>query len=237
MEITQLVMKYFICYSGFFILSWLAKSNDGNKLLDEKGAARNPGVLIGLQIGGILWLGIIPFFILKYSLHEIVFGTTTPKIFPLTIFIVLIVAVVFVAVTQSKKAINELQNRESAINILSTSLVTRYLIARFIFLVIYEMFLRGYILTDSIDHLGIVLAIIINIVLYTLVHIFSGKKEIIGCIPFGLALCAVTILFNAVWPAIILHLALSFTFEIIALNRIRKYLKPIVRNIEKINLK
>jgi membrane protease YdiL (CAAX protease family) len=228
MEATQLIMKYLICYSGFFILSWLAKSNDGNKLLDEKGSVRNSGTLIGLQIGGILWLGLVPFFIFKYDLMEIVFGNGRSDILSLIIFLVLIVAVVFVAARQSKKAINELPNRESAINILSTSFVARYVIARFIFLCIYEIFFRGYLLTDSIDQLGIALAITINIILYTLVHIFSGKKEIIGCIPFGLALCAVSILFKAVWPAIILHLALSFTFEISSLNRISKSLKPVV---------
>lgn len=228
MEATQLIMKYLICYSGFFILSWLAKSNDGNKLLDEKGSVRNPGTLIGLQIGGILWLGLVPFFIFKHDLMEIVFGNGRPDILSLIIFLVLIVAVVFVAARQSKKVINELPNIESAINILSTSFVARYIIARFIFLCIYEIFFRGYLLTDSIDQLGIALAITINIILYTLVHIFSGKKEIIGCIPFGLALCAVTILFKAVWPAIILHLALSFTYEISSINRISKSLKPIV---------
>src|SRR5689334_9083587 len=123
METTQLIMKYLICYSGFFILSWLAKSNDGNKLLDEKGAVRNPGTLIGLQIGGILWLGLVPFFIFKRSLTEIIFGNTTPNILSIAIFLALIAAVVFIAVTQSKKAINELQNNESAINILNTSFV------------------------------------------------------------------------------------------------------------------
>ena len=221
-------MKYLICYSGFFILSWLAKSNDGNKLLDEKGTVRNPGTLIGLQIGGILWLGLVPFFIFKYSLNEIVFGTTTPNILSLVIFFALIIAVVFVAYTQSKKTIEELQNRELAINILNTSFIVRYLVARFIFLCVYEIFFRGYLLSDSIDQLGIASAITINIILYALVHIFSGKKEIIGCIPFGLALCAVTILFKAVWPAIVLHLALSFTFEISSINRICKSLKPVV---------
>lgn len=228
METTQLILKYLICYSGFFILSWLAKSNDGNKLIDEKGTVRNPGTLIGLQIGGILWLGLVPFFIFKHDLAGIVFGTITPSILSLVLFLALIIAVIFIAATQSRKAIHELPNRELAINIFNTSFVARYLAARFIFLCVYEIFFRGFLLNDSIGQVGIPFAITINIILYTLVHIFSGRKEIIGCIPFGLALCAVTILFKAVWPAIILHLALSFTFEISSLTRISKSLKPVV---------
>ena len=228
MEATHLIMKYLICYSGFFLLSWLAKANDGNKLLDEKGLVRNPGILVGLQIGGILWLGVVPFFIFKYSLGNILFGNTAPKIFPLIIFIVLIIAVVFIAIRQSKKDISELKNKGITIGILSNSFVFNYSLVRFVFLCVYEIFFRGYLLTDSIDQYGIAIAIIINIILYALVHIFSGKKEIIGCIPFGLALCAVSILFKAVWPAIVLHLALSFTYEISSLNRIQKTLKTVV---------
>jgi membrane protease YdiL (CAAX protease family) len=220
-------MKYLICYTGFFILSWLAKSNDGNKLFDEKGAVRNPGTLIGLQIGGILWLGLVPFFIFKKSLSSIVFGNTSPEILPLIIFFVLAGVIVFVATRQSRKDMDAMLNKGIA-TILSSSFIVRYIIVRFIFLCVYEVFFRGFLLNDSINQLGIPLAITINIALYVLIHIFSGRKEIIGSIPFGLVLCAVSILFNAVWPAIVLHLALSFTYEISSLKRIKQSLKPVV---------
>ena len=228
METTHLIMKYLICYSGFFILSWLAKSNDGNKLLDNKGPVRNTGTLIGLQIGGILWLGIVPFFILKHSLTTIIFGDSAQQLWPQIIFITLIAATVFIAITQSKKDLRGIQNREIATGVLSSSFIVKYVIVRFIFLCVYEIFFRGFLLTDSSNQLGIPLAIAINVSLYTLIHIFSGRKEIIGCIPFGLALCAVSILFKVAWPAIVLHLALSFTYEVSSLNSINKSLKPVV---------
>jgi len=227
METFQIIMKYLICYSGFFILSWLAKSNDGNKLFDNKGPVRNMGTLIGLQIGGILWLGLVPFFIFKRSLSDVVFGTTTPQLWLLILFIFLVAVVVVVSIRQSKKDV-AIMHDKGITSTLSNSSILRYDLARFIFLVVYEIFFRGFLLTDSINEVGIPLAITINIALYTLIHIFSGKKEIIGCIPFGLALCGVSILFNAVWPAIVLHLALSFTYEINSLNRINKTVKAVI---------
>ena len=228
METTQMIIKYLICFSGFFILSWLAKKDDGNKLMDDKGPVRNSGTLIGLQIGGILWMGLVPVFIFKRSFEAVIFGDATPQVLPLILFIVLIGATVFVAANQSKKDVASIQNKEAAAAVFNSSFVTRYMAARFIFLCVYEMFFRGFLLTDSIDQWGTTIAIIVNIVLYMLIHAFSGKKEIIGCIPFGLALCAASILFNAVWPAIVLHLALSFTYEISLVNRIRQSLKPVV---------
>jgi membrane protease YdiL (CAAX protease family) len=228
METTQMILKYLICFSGFFILSWLAKKNDGNKLMDEKGPVRNSGTLVGLQIGGILWMGLVPFFIFKRSLESVILGNTPLQILPVILFVVLIGTTVFVASNQSKKDFLKTQDKEVVAEVFNSSFVSRYMIARFIFLCVYEIFFRGYMLTDCIDQWGITIGIVINIALYMLIHLFSGKKEIIGCIPFGLALCAVSILFNAVWPAIVLHLALSFTYEISLVNRIRQSLKPVV---------
>jgi membrane protease YdiL (CAAX protease family) len=60
-------------------------------------------------------------------------------------------------------------------------------------------------------------------VLYTLLHAPAGKKEMIACIPFGAILCGVCIWVNAVWPAMLLHVALSMTYEI---NLVQKFSKP-----------
>jgi membrane protease YdiL (CAAX protease family) len=221
-------MKYLICYSTFFILSWIAKAHDGYKFIDDNGPARNKGSLLGLHLGGILWLGVIPYFILGQSLQKIVFGDKLPQPFQLLIFILLIGATFFVAATQANKTFSKIQNRGIAYNILNASFITRYFIARFIFLCAYEIFFRGYLLTDCIHYLGIPAAILINVSLYTSLHIFSSKKEIIGCIPFGIALCGLSILFGAVWPAILLHLVFSFRYEFGLVNKIYKSLKIIV---------
>jgi membrane protease YdiL (CAAX protease family) len=228
METTQLILKYFICFGGFFVLSWLAKTNDGIKLLDEKGLVRQKGVLIGLQMGGILWLGFVPYFIFKQSTLEILSGTTTLTIPGLILFSVLTLATIAVALMQSKKDIAQLQTRGIPGEWLPVSFVVKYSVVRFVFLCGYEMFFRGYLLMDCLQYFGVTIAILINIALYVLIHFFSGKKEMIGSVPFGLVLCGLAILFKAVWPAIILHLALSFTYEISSLNKIKKTLKPVV---------
>ena len=88
-----------------------------------------------------------------------------------------------------------------------------YLLIRVIFLVVYEFFFRV-VLLQAFYFLPITSAVIINVSLYSSAHIFSGKKEIIGSVPFGLALCLLTIVHQSVWPAIILHLILCFTYEV-----------------------
>ncbi|HNR17613.1 MAG TPA: CPBP family intramembrane metalloprotease [Chitinophagaceae bacterium] len=89
-----------------------------------------------------------------------------------------------------------------------------YLLLRIVFLFLYECFFRGILLFTFVDTLGVSFTISLNIALYTLAHAYSSKEEFFGAIPFGLLLCAITLLHHSVWPAIIIHLALAMSYEI-----------------------
>jgi hypothetical protein len=87
-----------------------------------------------------------------------------------------------------------------------------YLIIRIVFLVTYEFYFRV-VLLQAFYFIPIVYAVIINVILYSAAHAFSSKKELIGSIPFGFALCLLTILHQSVWPAIMLHIILCVSYE------------------------
>ena len=92
-----------------------------------------------------------------------------------------------------------------------------HLLLRSVFLVAYEWFFRGCILFVCIKAFGLVPAIIINIFLYSLIHVFN-KKELIGSIPFGLLLCVFTVWCQSIWPAVVLHWLLSVLYESVILQ-------------------
>jgi membrane protease YdiL (CAAX protease family) len=100
-----------------------------------------------------------------------------------------------------------------SVAIANYSLVNTYFFVRALFLIVYEFFFRGVLLQALLGVVNMEWAIAINIILYAIAHAFSNKKELIGSIPFGLLLCLVTIKLQSVWPAIIIHLALSFSYE------------------------
>jgi len=93
-----------------------------------------------------------------------------------------------------------------------------YFSVRLPFLFIYELFFRGVLLHSSLLYTNLVIAIFINLLLYTLVHSFNSKKEIIGCVPFGIILCLFSYYTNSIWPAFLIHATLSFTHEFIVFN-------------------
>lgn len=103
---------------------------------------------------------------------------------------------------------------EPQINSLLPALhIILYTFLRIVFLIVYEWFFRGLLLISFSAWLGIGWSVVINILLYMLIHIHKNKKEMIGCIPLGLLLCAFTIWWQSIWPAIIFHLQIAIINE------------------------
>src|SRR5678816_4397194 len=91
--------------------------------------------------------------------------------------------------------------------------VSLHVFQRIVFLISYEWFVRGLLLITCCAWLGTAWGVVINTVLYVLLHVHKDKKEMLGCIPFGILLCAFTIWWQSVWPAIIFHLQLAIINE------------------------
>ncbi|HVT84768.1 MAG TPA: CPBP family intramembrane glutamic endopeptidase [Chitinophagaceae bacterium] len=228
MTISILILKYAMCYCAFFAMLLLSKPNGGYKLFDKNGPAQNTGALFGSQIAGIVWLGLVPVFTFDQSWIDIVFGIEIPDFFPVVIIILLLIAVSLFARIQSENRFGEIVSNQKTVKIFSRDFILRYILLRLLFLCAYEIFLRGYLLTDSIHYLGITKAVLLNIALYTLLHLPADKKEIIACIPFGALLCLVCIWFQVVWPAILLHVSLSLVYEINLLKKFHRSINAVL---------
>jgi hypothetical protein len=98
-------------------------------------------------------------------------------------------------------------------SLLPPAYIGMYAFLRIAFLIIYEWFFRGLLLLTFIAWFGMGWGIVINILLYTIMHAHKSKKEMIGCIPFGFFLCVFTLWWQSVWPAIIFHLQLAIVNE------------------------
>jgi len=213
MEPLQFISKYAICYAVFFLLSFVAKLNGGHKLIDQKGPAGNPGTLIGWQVAGILWLGVIPASIFDQPYLSMIIGSGFPGALKMIVLVLLTINAIVLSSTQVEHEFTHLDGLKIARVFFTRSFMCRYFTARILFLTAYEIWFRGYLLNDCVASFGVIPAVIINVLLYMLVHCFGGRKEILGSIPLGIILCAMSIWFGGVWPAIVIHLALAITYE------------------------
>jgi CAAX prenyl protease-like protein len=94
---------------------------------------------------------------------------------------------------------------------------------RLLYLISYECFFRGWLLVGFCLLAGVTWGVIINISLYTLIHIQKDKKELLACIPFGLLVCLFTVWWQSAWPAIIFHSQIAIIHEWPSL---RKFVSP-----------
>jgi len=74
-----------------------------------------------------------------------------------------------------------------------------------LYLVAYEFLFRGLLFFSSIQALPLWLAIAVNAVIYALVHIPKGRREILGAIPFGILLCLGCYYTGSFWFAFFIH--------------------------------
>lgn len=77
----------------------------------------------------------------------------------------------------------------------------------------YELLFRGFLFFTSLAVIGLWPAILLNTLLYSLVHLPKGKREILGAIPLGFVLCLITYSTGTIVTAVIIHIIMALSNE------------------------
>jgi membrane protease YdiL (CAAX protease family) len=212
---TSQILIYIFCYAMVFILSLISKKESSQRLIKDDGIISDkPGNIIGLHIIGILWLGIVPAIVLQQPVLKTLTGNSFPDNLVLLILLLLLLLTAAMLIKTGATIQQQFADSKHHHYQLPITFIIRYFIIRIIFLFVYELWFRGYLLFDSIDAMGIPLAVTLNVILHVLLHLYNSKKEMLGCILFSLLACWLCILCNAAWPAVILHIMFSLVYEI-----------------------
>ena len=95
----------------------------------------------------------------------------------------------------------------------NSGLITLSAISWITYLAGYEFMFRGFLLFSCLESFGYWPAIIINITVYSLVHLPKGSRETIGSIFFGFILSYLTIELGSFWFAFLVHITLALSNE------------------------
>ncbi|HTE30604.1 MAG TPA: CPBP family intramembrane glutamic endopeptidase [Chryseolinea sp.] len=208
----DIILPYAMSYFVFFALLLFCKRHNSNRLADGSSSTQSGPLLISLHVAGIFLFGIIPFFSrhlsspLNNNLHAL--GK-----WPLSVLLmVALLMIIIFSNFAGKKEMAPVQSFRGN-NGLNYSFLATYCLLRICFIAAYETWFRGFFLNDCIVALGLGGAVAVNLGLYALLHVVNRKEEAIACIPFGLLLCFLCIWQQAVWPAIVVHLALTISYE------------------------
>lgn len=214
-------LPYAISYLLFSALLWKSKKAGGLRLVDTIGPVSNPVMLLILHGAGIVLFGMVPFIARQASPPAVFQHFETAETSTLVSLIIAIGLLLF-SLHMAKKNFGEKPADSFSQTIPGIPYLSVYFLFRLVFISVYEIWFRGYLLNDCIAAVGIMGAICINVLFYTLIHFVNGKKEIIACIPFGTLLCGLCIWQGDVWPAIVLHLSFTLPYEF---SLLRKFLR------------
>jgi membrane protease YdiL (CAAX protease family) len=207
-------------YSLFLIAVITCFRSGGGQLKEILTGKSEAGILFSQLISGIFFLGIgaaslfakrnieVDIFIPSWS------GYYTP------FWILIDAAIITGTLSASKKIFSSDNSHPFPPHYLPLSFV----FVRTLFLIIYEFFFRGAVLFIMTEDFGIVVAVIVNLVLYAPLHWFD-KRERYSSIIMGIILCTVSIYYHSVWPAILIHLSLALGHEITLLTNNRSLIK------------
>ena len=211
---TPPILVYSFCYAMVFILSLISKKERSQRLIKDDGTISDkPGNIVRLHVIGIFWLGIAPAFVLQQPVLKTITGNIFPDSLVLIIILLLFMLVAAMVINTRATIQQQFAGSKNIHYQLADTFMIRYFIIRIIFLFVYELWLRGYLLFDSINAMGIPLAVTLNVILHVLLHLYNSKKEMLACIPFSLLACWLCILCHAAWPAVLLHVTFSLVYE------------------------
>jgi membrane protease YdiL (CAAX protease family) len=213
---------YATSYLSFFVLLLFSNRMKGTRLIDEKGRIANPVMLIVLHIGGIVLMAVVPAVLLDYHFKDIVFGKKNFDLWQVIPIGLLTILAIHVARLLAEKNHRGTAGRGPVFASFSVRFITGYFFVRIVFLIAYETWFRGWLLTDCTAAWGALPAIVLNTALYALLHMIHGKREMLICIPFGWLLCILCFWMHAAWPAILIHLALTLSHEIHLVKKINQ---------------
>ena len=204
-----------ICYVLLFVLCFFVRKMKSENLESEKIQAGNWALIHIRHAGGIIIMVLIPLIFIPGMQKGLL--TWPQDINQIQVITLMVTGLAILILTA--KAVDKVENKIIVVNRSSSVNALLHILLRNSFLVCYEWFFRGLVLFSCVSAFGIIPAVLINLLLYAIIHSFSGKKEFLGSIPFGIMLCGFALWWHSVWPAILLHMLLSASYESVLLHQ------------------
>lgn len=207
-------------YSFFFKAVQTGFKKNSGQLKDILSGNGEPGILFTKLISGIFLLGFGTVTLFEKRNVDLEIFTFTPNDYNTYVWVIIAIAIIIGTLSASKKIYSSNNSSHS----LPFYLPLSFVFVRTLFLIVYESFFRGVVLFVMIEDFGLVPAVIVNLILYALLHWFD-KKERYGSLLMGVILCSVSIYYHSIWPAIIIHLSLALSHEITLLINNKSLIK------------
>jgi membrane protease YdiL (CAAX protease family) len=188
-----------------------------NRLISHMPVSKESGEFISYKLAGIMMTGAIPFIIFISAtgmpLSEI--GFQTRNIDRIGYLVGGLILLAVVSAYFSAKSTNVQRSApELRIKVWRPRHIILSSAVWIIYLFGYELFFRGILWFLCCNAFGFVWALIINVTLYSLVHVPKGKLVTCGAIPLGTLFCTLSYYSGSFLPAFLIHTAMAVSTEL-----------------------
>lgn len=177
------------------------------------------------RAGGFVLLGVIPFLIALIFFDQPIlsYGLAFPSGKYWVLWFLIPVAVITTgSLLRSEKKVDiayypevRRKNWDRRSTLLNAGMWALYLLG-------YEFAIRGMLFFSCLYAFGLWPAVVINCVIYSLIHIFKGAKEAYGAFFLGILFCLITYYTNSFWIAFIAHTLLAVINDLKAVKAAKK---------------
>lgn len=205
--VTSCFLLYYVLFGNESLLRILQR-----KFGDEPGQLRF--VLI-FRVSGAIIFGLVPIFFAIVQNSSLTSIGIIAKPSLLTLYIVLIFSIIPLTINYfgAKKPDNLSMYPQIRVKKWDNKLIIISALTWIIYLLGYEIMIRGYLFFNCLNEIGLWPAIAINTSIYALIHLPKGPKETIGAIPLGIVLCLITSYTGTIWAAFWIHCTLALSNE------------------------
>ena len=206
-------LVYYFSYESKLVEKWAQKLGDSETRKEY--AIHIPRFI------GFFTLGVLPVMLILLIFNQPIneYGLKFPNgTFVLPISLSMISLSLLVSIFRSTNGINtdfypqiRLEQWDQKDHIRNAVSWTLYLLG-------YEFILRGMLFFSCVHAFGLVPAIVINSVIYSLIHIYKGKGEAFGAFFLGILLCLVAFHTNSFILPFVVHVILAVGNDLKALQ-------------------
>ena len=208
-----------LLYGIYYILAY---SRVYDFIYAKFGSNANPTVFhsVFFRLAGFVLFGICSYLIFRNGYGvEFDFLETPPQHIPDIIgwsiaLGILLITITYINVRNSKKS----QYPQFKIDRWTFSHKFLTYITWILYIVAYEFMFRGILLFGTVEEMGYLPAIILNVFLYAFVHIPKGGKEVLGCVLMGPVLCILALKTHSIIIPIIVHVSLCVSNEFFSIR-------------------
>jgi membrane protease YdiL (CAAX protease family) len=167
------------------------------------------------RLSGVFIYGMLPLFLFIFLIDERTVGYYTGKLSIETFYWLIPIAVLVIIINYLNAGKEDNLNMYPEIrkSRWTVSLVFLSALSWIAYLLAYEFIFRGLLFIPAYKLFGFWPAVLINIGIYSLVHVPKGAKEGIGSIVLGFILCLLVVKTGSFWIAFFIHIVLALSNE------------------------